>query len=326
MEQTIAVIAEHEGGSIARASYEALGCATEIQRIVPAKIVVVVMGDLAGDVGREIASLTHASVVAVHVHGLHSYDGDAYRSVLADMLLELHAAWICVPGTTQGLDFAPGLAVRLGASCVSAVENVLEQAGRPVFVRPLFNGKIVAEVAASIPTVVLVQPGSFPEELGERERMGSLEERSIAWQPTRSRVLGLKTQEPADAALSEAAVIVAAGRGMGRKEHLEAVQRVAGLFARSAVAGSRPLCDQGWLPYRQQVGQTGASVSPDLYLACGISGAPQHLIGMRGSKFVVAVNTDPEAAIFRHADIGIVEDAETFLSELSHQTEGPSGS
>jgi electron transfer flavoprotein alpha subunit len=241
--------------------------------------------------------------------------------LLAGILSELKPGWICVPGSTQGLDFGPGLAVKLGAACISTVERVLERDGHPVFVRPVFSGKIVAEVSAQSPGVLIVQPGSFMEHSHSGDAKGSLKIRTIDWKATRSRVLDCRADEPVDAALNEASVIVAAGRGIGKKENLELIERVAALFAKAAIAGSRPLCDLGWLPYRQQVGQTGATVAPDLYIACGISGAQQHLIGMRGTRCIVAINTDPEAAIFRHADIGIVEDAQTFLAELIQQAE-----
>jgi len=321
VEKTIAVVAEHAAGRTTRATYEALACAREIACIQPSKIFMVVLGDEADEVGRKIADFANVSVVGVRVPGLKAYDGDAYRGVLAEVLAALDVSLTCVPGTTQGLDFAPGLAVKLGASCVGNVERVLEQDGQPVFVRTLFNGKVVAELSPGSPTVVLVQPGSFSQERQSGDHRNSLEVRTFSWEPTRSRVLGYKVEEPADAALGDAAVILAAGRGLGRKENLDLIQRVASLFARSAVAGSRPLCDQGWLPYRRQVGQTGATVAPELYIACGISGAQQHLIGMRGSKCIVAVNTDPEANIFRHADIGIIEDVEQFLSDLLHEAE-----
>jgi electron transfer flavoprotein alpha subunit len=117
-------------------------------------------------------------------------------------------------------------------------------------------------------------------------------------------------------ALADADVIVSAGRGIGRQENLSLIYRLASVFSRSAVGGSRPVCDAGWLQYKQQVGMTGATVTPKLYIACGISGAMQHVSGMRGAGFIVSINTDPNAAIFNVSDVCIAEDAAEFLSLL----------
>jgi len=116
--------------------------------------------------------------------------------------------------------------------------------------------------------------------------------------------------------ITEAGVIVSAGQGLGDKENLDLIYQLAALFAKSAVAGSRIVCDLGWLEYRCQVGVTGATVSPQLYIACGISGAVQHVMGMRNSEYIVAINKDPAAAIFQVADICIVEDLTTFIPAL----------
>ena len=114
-------------------------------------------------------------------------------------------------------------------------------------------------------------------------------------------------------ALAEASIIVAAGRGIKEEENLELIQQLASVFNGAAVGGSRPLCDLHWLEYKQQIGITGATVTPDLYLACGISGAAQHISGMRNAGFIVSVNIDPKAAIFNHSDVCIVEDLNTFI-------------
>ena len=161
--------------------------------------------------------------------------------------------------------------------------------------------------------VVTVAPGAFRPAAAVGEARGSVTERVIERTPRGSRVLGTRRGEPADPGLARAEVIVSAGRGIGRRENLALVERLAALFPRSAVGGSRPICDAGWLPYRRQVGVTGATVAPRLYVACGISGSSQHRTGMRGAGFVVAINTDPDAAIFQVADVGVVEDLATFI-------------
>jgi electron transfer flavoprotein alpha subunit len=133
---------------------------------------------------------------------------------------------------------------------------------------------------------------------------------------TRAQLLEVTPAVETEAALREAEVIVAAGRGIGSEETLDQIHRLAACFARSAVAGSRPLCDLGWLKYNRQVGQTGSTVRPKLYLACGISGAYQHIAGMKDSGFIVSINRDPQAAIGQWSDLRIEEDLKTFLPLL----------
>ncbi|MBI5250692.1 MAG: electron transfer flavoprotein subunit alpha/FixB family protein [Desulfomonile tiedjei] len=321
METTVAVVAEHRLGLVNPVTYEAIACALEILRIRPSRLVTITIGEDSEEAGRQIAAKTGSQVLALKVPGLEEFNGDAYRTILAGLLAELEPAWVCIPGTSQGLDFSPGLAVRLGQCCISNVERVVERDGEPAFARSLFNGKIVAELSSLIAkTLLMVQPGAFSAVFTGSHSPGVVETRTIEWKSTHIRSLGFRIAQSADSALAEASVIVSAGRGVGSKENLDLVRRVASLFSKSTIAGSRPLCDLGWLPYQLQVGQTGATVTPDLYLACGISGAQQHLAGMGGSKFIVAVNTDPNAAIFNVADVGVVDDLEGFLSDLLEES------
>lgn len=321
MNTHIAVIAEHTHSRINPVTYEAMACAREITKIAPSKVIVVVVGKDSEQAGREIAACSGSHVLAVKVAGLAEYNPDAFRSLLPGLLAELDVGWVCIPGTSQGMDFGPGLAARLGRTCLSGVDRVAKRDGQPVVERRLLNGKIIAELSCPYaPAVLLVQPGAFRPVSDDSSSAGEVQVRIVDWQATRTQSLGLKNAHAADSSLSEASVIVAAGRGVGREENLELVHRVAGLFARSAMAGSRPLCDLGWLPYQLQVGQTGATVTPELYMACGISGAQQHLAGMAGAKFIVAVNTDPNAAIFNAADVGVVDDLEGFLSDLLEES------
>ena len=141
----------------------------------------------------------------------------------------------------------------------------------------------------------------------------------------KTRSLGIKQAEADTSGISEADVLISAGMGIGDEENLEFIYALADLFPKSAVAGSRIVCDQGWLEYKCQVGVTGATVSPGLYIACGISGAVQHVSGMRGSGFIVAINTDPAAAIFHTADVCIVEDLKTFIPAFMEEYESEKG-
>ncbi len=316
MNDRIAVIVEHESGRIAPATFEALQCAIEIRRITSSEIICLTVGEKVDELCADVSELSGMPAMGVVIPELHTYNGEAFLRAIIFAAGIVDAGWVCVAGTTQGLDLGPGLAARLGIPCVSAVERVYEKDSKPVFVKKLFNGKVTGEFCIGNHGVVISQPGCFTWEKISTPACRGVDKIRFEPGPLRTRVLGTSLAEPADSGLAEAAVIISAGRGIKRRENLELVSKVAGLFPNSSIAGSRPLCDDGWLPYRLQVGQTGALVAPELYVACGISGAQQHLVGMRGSKFVVAINSDPLAPIFNQADIGIVEDAESFLTDF----------
>lgn len=316
MSDIVACICEHEDGKIVPATLEALGFATELASLTSRKIVSVVIGEGALDTATYLNQLSGLPSLAVNVAAMRAYNSEAYKAAARHAIGLLGSDYVCVPGTTQGFDFAPGLAARLGMPCISNVEGILERNNGPVFVRSVFNGKILAELSLDGQGLVIVQPGRFRFEKNNSSCESWVKQVSFDYEPVRTRVLSTEFSEAADSSLSDASVIIAAGRGIRRKENLELIKKVAQLFSRSAVAGSRPLCDDGWLPFSGQVGQTGATVAPELYMACGISGAQQHLAGMRGSKLVVAINLDAHAPIFLEADIGIIEDLEEFLKNF----------
>ncbi|MCP4749937.1 MAG: electron transfer flavoprotein subunit alpha/FixB family protein, partial [Proteobacteria bacterium] len=262
----------------------------------------------------KLSQKTGNDVVAVTVQDLVSYNAEVYKSVLEKLLPELNFAYVCVAGSTQGLDFAPALSVRLGAACIAGVERVFQEDGRIGFTRAVYGGKIAASLMPETEaSIVVVQPGTFKPIDFDNPSPGKVETRILSCPAQQSRNIELKHVQEDNSALAEAAIVVAAGRGIGKEENLESVQRLASLFTRAAVAGSRPICDLGWMEYRQQVGITGATVAPDLYIACGVSGATQHISGMRTSGFIVSINLDPNAAIFNISDICLVEDLNTFI-------------
>jgi electron transfer flavoprotein alpha subunit len=256
---------------------------------------------------------------------LASYSAEAWKTVLAPRLFEIKPRFVCVAHDSTGLDFAPGLAVRLMAGCITAVEGAVREGDELIFRRSVLNGKMTSGVVSRAETTVLtLLPGTFQRKSTEENSdfPGMSQGKRAEIIPVnalslKSRPLGLLSAPETDADLTAAEVVVAAGRGMGKEENIHLVRELASLFSRSAVGGSRTVCDAGWLPVRLQIGQTGKTVAPRLYIACGISGALQHLVGMRGAQFIVAVNSDPRAAIFQAADIGVVEDLVTFLPLLT---------
>jgi electron transfer flavoprotein alpha subunit len=317
MEQSVIVIAEHYEGQIRPVTYELIACAAKLQQFRQLTIMVMILGDDVAGLAREIAETSGQDVVAVQVPTLDRYNGEAYKTLLQNLLIENMPTYICVAHTSQGLDFAPALAVVLDADCITGVEDVVEKDGNICVARPLYGGKIFAHHSTGAKTSILtIQPGIFKPLGSELQAPGAIDIKSMIYEPHQSVSLGLKQAAADTSGIAEARVVVAAGRGIREAENLEIIEQLAKVFPRSAVAGSRIVCDMGWLEYKCQVGVTGATVTPELYIACGISGAVQHVSGMRSSGFIVAINTDPAAAIFQVADICVVEDLTTFIPIL----------
>lgn len=314
MKQPIVVIAEHAGGEVNPVTYEMVSCAEEIGESGSASVKIVALGAEIEETARQIARTSRLPVVGIENPYLSAYNSELYKTLLADLLTDIDPSYVLSAHTTRGMDFLPGLAVRLKGVQISAVEGVARENGAVSFFRSFYNGKIVGKVAPKgRPVFLTVQPGAFEPFTPEGPLRETVELQASEGTPERLRSLGIRPAAANGSELAEAEVIVAAGKGIRKKENLTLIYRLASLFAKSAVAGSRPVCDSGWLDYKQQVGLTGAAVSPKLYIACGISGAAQHLAGMRGAAFIVAINTDPDAAVFNVADVAVVEDLTVFI-------------
>ena len=212
------------------------------------------------------------------------------------------------------MDYAPALAIALGGSCITGVEDVVREDGIICFVRSMFGGKISVRLAAgSSPLVLTLQPGALKVFSPDKKRKGHIETTILEITDDNMIFMGTRPSPSEGSDLARAEVVVSGGRGIRDAQSYKTIEMLAGLFPRSATGGSRPICDYKWITYRKQVGITGATVSPKLYIACGISGAPQHIEGMKGAGFIVAVNTDPDAPVFQIADVCIVEDLMEFI-------------
>jgi electron transfer flavoprotein alpha subunit len=247
-----------------------------------------------------------------------TYSAEAYVSILTGFLSTRNAKYICIPHTSTGFEYGPALAVKLLASCVSGVEGINSDSGIICLSRTAISGKIEMKINPLCPTAVLtIMPGAFKAKgRPEKAASGSYEIIISSFSLQKTKTIKILQAEKDDYPINEAEVIVSAGRGIGKKENLELIYRLAGIFERSAIGSSRPICDLGWLGYKHQVGTTGKTVAPKLYIACGISGTVQHVSGIKGANLIVAVNTDPNAAIFNTADYCIVEDTITFIPVL----------
>jgi electron transfer flavoprotein alpha subunit len=253
-----------------------------------------------------------AKVVAVEHALLKEYTADGYVVALEQVVKQADPAYVVLPHTYQVRDFAPALATRFGSVLVSDVIAMGNDAkdGGPVFVRQLLQGKLNADYkqASAGPCFVSVQAGTFRADAVEA---GTAAVETIAPKLETGQIRnkpGERFRESTQTVdLSAAPVIVSVGRGIGEQENIGIVQELATALG-AELAASRPICDNGWLPMERQVGSSGQTVSPKLYLAVGISGAIQHLVGMKGSKAVIAINKDENAPIFEVADYGVVGD------------------
>ncbi len=314
MSPSIIIVAEHLDGKILPVTFELASFARAVQRYKPAAVKSLILGEGVAEMAQELSRITGQDVTAIEIPGLVSYNASVYKTILGELAKELGSICICVAHTSRGLDFASGLAIKIGAACITGVEGITWDGHQIRLTRTIYNGKISAEVAPETePYIITLQPGMFESHVSDENLPGNVEVRTMPCPPRMSRCLGIRRVQTEDAGLAQAKVIVSAGRGIGKKENLELINRLADLFPRSAVGGSRLVCDMEWLEYKRQVGITGTAVAPDLYIACGVSGAFQHVAGMRDSGFIVAINTDPNAAIFNVSDICIVEDLTTFI-------------
>ena len=305
------IIAELRKGCITQETYELMGFARAIEN--KRKPVFLLVGKNIEEQAREISKKTGCDCLALTGDHLEHYNTLSYAHALMELLQEEAAAWVCLPHTSMGYDLAPRLAVALKAACITGVESV----GDGTLSRPIHSGKFIEEIVPNTPRVVVtVLPGAY-RPCGETTgAAGAVVVREIAFTELPSETVGTAESSYRDSALKDAQVIVSGGRGLGKKENVLLLQQLAALFPRSAVGASRSACDLGWFDRKQQIGTTGLTVSPKLYIACGISGAFQHISGMRGAQTIVAINTDVHAPIFQIAHYGIVEDLEAFTRLL----------
>jgi electron transfer flavoprotein alpha subunit len=318
----IIIVAEIEDGKALPAAYEMIELAKDLSGGNNAACRIVAIGAAAAHAAAELAGRSGLNVTAVEGNALGAYNPELYVGVLSGMIRDMAPRYILISHTVHGSELAPALAVAAGAGCISAVEGCARREGRVIFRRALMGGKLVMEQVPATPmTVLTVQPGSFAFADEGAHGPGEVTTVQVSVEPRRVHFAGRTSIAEDTSSITEADVIVAAGRGIRKPENLQLIRRLASLFTKSAVGGSRSVCDAGWLEYGRQIGITGKTVRPRLYIACGISGASQHVSGMKDSGLIVAVNSDPQAAIFGFADFGVVEDLTTFIPVLIDEHE-----
>jgi electron transfer flavoprotein alpha subunit len=315
------VIAEQRDGKVNRASWETIAAA---QRLARGPVTIVVAGAGVSAAAAELAAADVAEVVALESPALASYTPDAHTLALAAWIGQAAPDYVLLPHTYQTRDLAPKLAARLDRALVTDCTAIKTESDPPAFVRPMFQGKLTADVVLEGPAPHLVTMQIGATRADAVTRGASLAPVRVVAAEVDAALVRQRPEAPFQEAkqavdLSQAERIVAIGRGIKAQEHLALAERLAAALG-AELAASRPICDNGWLPMERQIGSSGQTVAPRLYVALGISGAIQHVVGMKGSRTIVAVNKDPDAPIFEIADYGIVGDlfeiAPALIAEL----------
>ena len=306
------VFAEHQAGKITRPTWEALAAGQRLAQDLGVMASAVILGESLSDLASELAAVDVSEVVAVESHTLAEYTADGYAEALRALVSERKPRFVVFSHTYQVRDFAPKLAAALDRGFVSDCLGYHQEDGRLLFVRQVFQGKFNADVefAGDAPYLVSFQAGSFREDSVRRGAgAAKITQVQVPLAPEKIRTKpGERFREAKQAVdLTQAEIIVAVGRGIKSRENIELARKLADALG-AELGASRPICDGGWLPMDRQIGSSGQTVAPKLYLALGISGAIQHQVGMKGSRTVVAINKDKEAPIFDVATYGIVGD------------------
>ncbi len=308
MAHTILVWIENFEGYAAAISHEALGAARSIAG--GGAVTAAAFGPNAEALAKEAIALGADGAIFCDDATFADFRPEPTVALLAKLVRDTHADVIMAGASTRGREVAGALAVEHDAAAIADVTALELKDGHIVATRPVYAGKLLATVApARTPAIITTRSRAFPKPEADSSRPGSLTSvaPAMAEDAIPSKVVEFVDEGEGQVSLADARIIVSGGRGVGGPEGFAPVAELARALG-GALGASRAAVDAGWIPYAHQVGQTGRTVSPDLYIACGISGAIQHQAGMRTSKLIVAINTDPEAPIFKLARYGIVGD------------------
>jgi electron transfer flavoprotein alpha subunit len=320
----ILVVTEHRQGKWNNASFETLAAAQQIAAATSATVTALVIGKSLDAFAAELAAKNIAEVLQVEHDLLADYTPDGYSIALKQAIESAKPDLVLFPHTYQVRDFAPKLAAMLGKGMIGDCIGYRSEAGRLIFVRQMFQGKTAADVSfiGAGPWFASFQSGAFRSDQLASAGGGAkpIQKISVELRPEQIRTKPLELFKEAKSAvdLTQAPLIVAVGRGIKAPENIAQAEAVAKAMG-AEIAASRPICDEGWLPMERQIGSSGQTVAPKLYLALGISGAIQHVVGMKGARIIVAINKDQNAPIFEIADYGIVGDIFEIMPALTEE-------
>src|SRR5882724_12543820 len=310
MADSILVVVEQRQGKLNRVSWETIAAGQAIAAQTGWTLEAAVAGSGVGAIAGEVAGKKLAKVYAVESPKLEPYTPDAFAHALKLFLEKRPAKLVLMPHTYQVRDFVPKLATGMGSTAITDAVGYKYEGGKLLFTRQMFQGKFVADVsfAGTGPCFVTFQNGAFRADKVEGGGSSTAVETVNVDVP--EGLIRNKPQEVFKEAkqavdLTQAEIIVSVGRGIKEQKNIKIAKQLADALG-GELAASRPICDNGWLPMDRQIGSSGQTVAPKLYLALGISGAIQHIVGMKGSRAIIAINKDAEAPIFEIADVGVV--------------------
>ena len=308
------VYIDHFRGNALTASWEAISLAKSLASKLDTSVTSLVFGNQMGELVEETSKYVSDTIIVCDDHTMEDFRVEAYGSLAAQLYQEYEPQIILMPATSRGRDLSAFLSMKLGVGVVTDCIDVNVEVGYTQVIRPVYAGKLNAKISLDglHPQIISLRPRAFPaaEECDEAAEIIEVEA-VLSESDIMIKVLDYSTSR-GDVSLADANIIVSGGRGVGGPDGFDPVRELASVLGAS-VGASRAAVDSGWIPYDHQVGQTGKTVSPDLYIACGISGAIQHQAGMRTSKIIVAINKDVEAPIMKLAHYGVVADLFDFL-------------
>ncbi|HYS77833.1 MAG TPA: electron transfer flavoprotein subunit alpha/FixB family protein [Candidatus Dormibacteraeota bacterium] len=325
----ILTLVEHEGGAIRDTTFELLGLAHRLAGEAgwgASGIKALVIGQDVQGAAKSVAARGAAEVICAQGEAVRDYTGDGHAHVLESVVAAESPEIVLIGHTPNGWDCAPVAAAGLGVPIATECSNIAFENGRPLFTRKVFNGKFiqVVDLGDARPKLATVQKGAAPAFEGGTTGSVRVVPAGVAAGDLRAAYAGVKQGRAGAVDLTQASVIVSGGRGVGAAEKFGVVRDLAAALG-GQVGASRPVTDMGWLPHEHQVGSSGVTVNPKLYIACGISGAIQHIVGMKGSGYIVAINKDPDAPIFGVADVGVVGDLFEIVPALTRAVKEAKG-
>ena len=322
----ILLITEQREGEWNKTSFETLAAAQQIAAETQGRLAGVLLGKGVKGLAEELAASQLDEVLLVEHDLLEAYTPDGFTIALGQVIAQARPDLVLLPHTYQVRDYAAKLAASLGKGMIADCIGYRSENGKLVFVRQMFQGKTAADVTfqGAPPWFASFQAGAFRADLVRTQSVGQAPVKpvSVELKPEQIRTKPLELFREAKQAvdLTQAPIIVAVGRGIKAPENIPMAEKLAKLLG-GELAASRPICDEGWLPMERQIGSSGQTVAPKLYLALGISGAIQHVVGMKGARTIVAINKDRNAPIFEVADYGIVGDLFEIVPALTAELE-----
>lgn len=316
MANTILAVLEQRENKIKKSSFEVVSTAAGLAKDLGLAAQAVVIGDTVENI-QDISKYGITNVTHFKSSELANYSSSAYTNIIVEFAKEISAEYLLFSATSLGKDISPRVAVKLDAGCIVDCTNLQAVDGSVVVTRPIFAGKALMDVKPkSEIKIISLRPNVFKANDNSSDTTNVVE-KSVDNPDLSTKVIEFKKSE-GKLDVAEADIIVSGGRGLKAPENFKLVENLADALG-AAVGASRAAVDAGWRPHREQVGQTGKTVTPNLYVACGISGAIQHLAGMSSSKYIVAINKDKDAPIFSVADYGIAGDVFEILPVLTEE-------